>query len=345
MRAMTHLWAPLALLLALTIALPSAQQPAAPAAASAVQAPAGRGRGGGGAGEPVTIPLWETGAPGALGTEVSDTPTLTMYPAAGRGSRTAVIIAPGGAYAGLALNHEGRQWANWFNAQGITAFVLRYRLGSRYRHPVPLGDAQRAVRLVRARAQTSNYDANRIGMMGFSAGGHLTATVGTRMDAGRPDAADPIDRVSSRPDFLVLAYPVISFQSDIAGSNVLGAYANSGRNLLGDNPPAALLRELSAETQVTEQTPPTFLFHTTADALVPVENSLAFYSALRRAGVPAELHVFQNGPHGAGMGLSDPALSAWPTLLMNWMRQRGLLTAPPPAADPPQGQQRPVPAQ
>jgi acetyl esterase/lipase len=210
----------------------------------------------------------------------------------------------------------------------VTAFVLRYRLGPRYHHPIQIGDAQRAIRIVRSRAPSSEYDVARIGMMGFSAGGHLTATAGTRFDAGKPDAADAIERASSRPDFLILAYPVISFQPEIAGPNVLSAYSNSGRNLLGDNPPAALLRELSAETQVSANTPPTFLFHTTADTLVPVENSLAFYAALRKAHVPAEMHVFEPGAHGAGMGLTDPALSAWPTLLMNWMRQRGLLTAP-----------------
>jgi acetyl esterase/lipase len=184
------------------------------------------------------------------------------------------------------------------------------------------------VRLVRARAAQYGYDAGRIGMMGFSAGGHLTATTGTQFDSGDANATDPVSRLSSRPDFMILAYPVISFQPEIAGADVLRAYANSGRNLLGEAPPAALLRSLSAETRVSAQTPPTFLFHTTADALVPPENSLAFYAALRRANVPAEMHIFERGAHGVGMGLSDPALSAWPTLLMNWMRQQGLLTGP-----------------
>jgi acetyl esterase/lipase len=315
----------------LAVAVVAAQQTTpAPVPSAAQQQPGARGRGSIAA-EPETLPLWTIAAPGALGDTEADRPTLTMYATGGRGAQTAVIIAPGGAYANLALNHEGRQWANWFNAQGVTAFVLKYRLGPRYRHPIPLSDAQRALRLVRARAAQYGYDASRIGMMGFSAGGHLTATAGTRFDSGTSDATDPIDRQSSRPDFMILAYPVISFQPEIAGTDALRAYANSGRNLLGDNAPAALLRDLSAETQVSAQTPPTFMFHTSADALVPPENSIAFYAALRRVNVPVEIHVFERGAHGVGMGLTDPALSAWPTLLMNWMRQRGLLTAPPTA--------------
>jgi acetyl esterase/lipase len=310
-----------------TSTIPAAQQPAAPSA----QGSQGPGRGGGRGGfnvEPETIQLWDGPAPGALGTDDSDRPTLTLYRAGGRGgSGTAVVIAPGGAYAGLSMNNEGRQLAYWFNAMGVTAFVLKYRLGPRYHHPIEMGDAERAIRLVRSRAASLGFQPNRIGMMGFSAGGHLTATVGTRFDAGQTDAADSIDRVSSRPDFLILAYPVISFQREIAGENALGAYANSGRNLLGDNPSQALIDDVSAERHVTAETPPTFLFHTTNDNLVSVENSLVFYAALRKARVPAEMHVFENGAHGAGMGLSDPALSAWPTLLSTWLRGRGLLSA------------------
>jgi acetyl esterase/lipase len=231
------------------------------------------------------------------------------------------------------MNNEGRQEAYWFNAMGVTAFVLKYRLGPRYHHPIQLGDAQRAIRTVRARATEFNVLPDRIGMMGFSAGGHLTATAGTHFDSGKQDATDPIERASSRPDFLILAYPVISFQPAVAGPNVLTAYGNSGRNLLGETPDSKLLENLSNELQVTAQTPPSFLFHTTNDGLVGVENSVEFYLALRRAKVPAEMHVFENGAHGAGLGLGDPALSAWPTLLSNWLRARGLLTRPaPPAA-------------
>lgn len=306
---------------------PAPQSPAqgAPSPAQGRGAPPGRG---GFNAEPQTIPLWEGGAPGALGTEDADRPTITVYRAGGAGSGTGVVIAPGGAYAALSMNNEGRQEAYWFNAMGVTAFVLKYRLGPRYHHPIQLGDAQRAIRTARARASEFGILPDRIGMMGFSAGGHLTATAGTRHDDGKADAADPIERVSSRPDFLILAYPVISFQPGIAGPNVLTAYGNSGRNLLGESPDPKLLDDLSAERQVTAQTPPAFLFHTTADGLVGVENSVQFYLALRKAKVPAEMHAFENGAHGVGMGLSDPALSAWPTLLSNWLRGRGLLTRP-----------------
>lgn len=291
-------------------------------------APGASGSRGGGRGAfnagPLTIPLWPNGVPGALGDSDADKPEMTFY-RAGR-SGTAVIIAPGGAYRNLSMDSEGRQEAYWFNAMGVSAFVLRYRL-TPYHHPAELDDAQRAIRIVRSRAKEFGIQPDRIGMMGFSAGGHLTATAGTHFDAGNTDAADAVERVSSRPDFLILCYPVISFQTSVAGPNVLGAYAGSGRNLLGDNPDQKTLDDLSDELHVTAQTPPTFLYQTTNDNLVAVENSVVFYLALRKARVPAEMHLFENGPHGSGMGLTDPALSAWPTLLMNWMRGRGLLTA------------------
>ena len=270
---------------------------------------------------PQEMLLWENGAPGALGQADTDKPTITVYRAPRGSSGTAVIVAPGGGYGALAIEHEGRQEAYWFNAMGITAFVLKYRLGPRYHHPIELGDAQRAIRTVRARATEFNVIPDRIGMMGFSAGGHLTATAGTHFDAGKAEATDPIDRVSSRPDFLILGYPVISFDPAVA-------HAGSVKNLLGDNPDPKLIEDLSNDLRVTAQTPPTFLFHTSNDSGVPVENSVRFYLALRKARVPAEMHLFENGPHGVGMALNDPALSVWPSLLMNWLRARGLLTRP-----------------
>lgn len=274
---------------------------------------------------PVEITLWETGAPGALGDSDADRPTLTIYRARSPVG-TGIVVAPGGGYSGLAMDHEGRQVAAYFNAMGISAFVLKYRLGPRYHHPIQLGDAQRALRLVRARAEEFGVSPDRIGMMGFSAGGHLTATAGTHFDSGKTDAPDVIDRAGSRPDFLILGYPVISFDPAIA-------HAGSLRNLLGEHPDAKLVELLSNDLQVTPQTPPTFLFHTTSDAGVPVENSVRFYLALRKAKVAAEMHLFENGPHGVGLALGDPALSVWPTLLTNWLRGRGLLTkAPPPVA-------------
>jgi acetyl esterase/lipase len=266
--------------------------------------------------EPETFLLWPDGAPGALGTEDPDRPTLTLFRAT-RPSGASIIVAPGGGYGNLASNHEGRQVANLLNAAGVTTFVLKYRLGPKYRHPIELGDAQRAIRLVRSRAKELNLSPDRIGMMGFSAGGHLAATAGTHFDAGKPDAADPIDRVSSRPDFLILGYPVVSFDPAIT-------HAGSVRNLLGENPDPKLIEDLSNDLRVTPETPPTFLFHTNADTGVVPENSVRFYLALRRAKVPAEMHIFENGPHGVGLALGDPALSAWPTLLTTWLRGRGL---------------------
>jgi len=270
---------------------------------------------------PQEILLWENGAPGALGQADADKPSITVYRAPRGSNGTAIVVAPGGGYANLATEHEGRQEAYWFNAMGITAFVLRYRLGPRYHHPIELGDAQRAIRTVRARATEFNVMPDRIGMMGFSAGGHLTSTAGTHFDAGKPDSADPIERVSSRPDFMILGYPVISFDPAVA-------HAGSVRMLLGDNPDPKLIENLSNDLQVTSQTPPTFIFHTTNDNGVPVENSVRFYLALRKAKVPVEMHLFENGPHGVGMALNDPSLSAWPTLLMNWLRAHGLLAKP-----------------
>lgn len=292
---------------------------AQPAAAVSQPAPAGGQRGGrGAAAGPFEIPLWEHGAPGALGTADADIPTLTIHRAARGATGTGIVVAPGGGYGALAMDHEGRQVAAYLNAMGISAFVLKYRLGPRYRHPIELGDAQRSIRLVRSRAKEFGVAPDRIGMMGFSAGGHLTATAGTRFDAGRPDAADAVDRASSRPDFLILGYPVITFEAGVT-------HAGSVRNLLGETPDPALLQLLSNELHVTPQTPPAFLFHTTADTGVPAENSVRFYLALKKARVPAEMHIFETGPHGVGLALGDPALGAWPVLLTNWLRGRGML--------------------
>jgi acetyl esterase/lipase len=272
--------------------------------------------------EPQTILLWESGAPGALGRGDDDKPSITVYRPWGPNiSGTSVIVAPGGSYGFLAANHEGRQVANWFNAMGVTAFVLKYRLGPRYHHPIELGDAQRAIRLVRSRAREFEVSPDRIGMMGFSAGGHLASTAETHFDSGNPGATDPVDRASSRPDFVILGYPVITF-------DVLYAHSGSVKNLLGDNPDPKLVQELSNELHVTPQTPPTFLFTTSEDKAVPAENSVNFYLALHKAGVPAELHVFEKGPHGVGLDLGSPTLAEWPVLLANWLRDRGLLTKP-----------------
>jgi len=265
--------------------------------------------------------LWPNGAPGAKGNEDIDQPSIAPYVvAAGRGTGTAVVVCPGGGYRNLAMDHEGDQVAKWLNSLGVTAFVLKYRLGPKYHHPVELGDAQRAIRTVRSKAAEYRVEPDRIGIMGFSAGGHLASTAGTHFDAGDANAADPIDRMSSRPDFLVLGYPVISFTTSYT-------HVGSLQNLLGDNADTRLVESLSNELQVTAQTPPTFLFHTTADTTVPVENSVLFYLALRKAGVPAEMHIYERGPHGLGLAPLDEAVSSWPARLAAWLRVHGLLNA------------------
>ena len=200
----------------------------------------------------------------------------------------------------------------------ISVLLLKYRLGPRYNHPSPMLDATRAMRMVRARAKEWDLDPNRIGIWGFSAGGHLASTIATHFDGGDPNAADPIERASSRPDIAVLAYPVISMDAVIT-------HAGSRRNLLGDNPSPELVELLSNERQVTPQTPPTFLFHTVGDDVVRVENSLLFAEGLRKAKVPYEMHIFEKGPHGVGLAQSDPALGIWPRLLENWLRVRGVI--------------------
>lgn len=293
------------------------------APAPAVPAPAAAGRGAAPSLNPIPqeMPLWQGATPGAQGTAEADVPTLTVYRASRRASGTSVVVLPGGGYGALAMDHEGRQVAAFFNSMGVSAFVLKYRLGPKYRHPIEIGDALRAMRIARARAEEFGISPARIGMMGFSAGGHLASTVATHFDSGKPDAPDPTDRVSSRPDFLILGYPVISSDPAIA-------HAGSFRNLLGESPDPKLLEDLSNDLRVTPQTPPTFLFHTNADTGVPAENSVRFYLALRKAKVPAEMHIFENGPHGVGLAMDDPALSLWPTLLTNWLRGRGLLTKP-----------------
>jgi acetyl esterase/lipase len=262
-----------------------------------------------------SIALWPAGAPGAIGNEPDDIPTLTPYlPPKGKANGAAIIVCPGGGYSRLA-DHEGRPVAEWLNTIGITAFVLKYRHGPRYHHPAPFRDAQRAIRMLRASASAWQIDPKRIGILGFSAGGHLASTVGTHFGPGQRDDADPIERVSSRPDVMILIYPVIT----------MGPLTHSGskRQLLGENPSDELITLLSNELQVTKDTPPTFLVHTANDAGVPVENSLRFADALRKAGVPFELHIYERGRHGFGLGGNDPILSTWPRRCADWLRLQG----------------------
>ena len=263
--------------------------------------------------------LWPEGAPGATGQGEDHTPGLTPYlPAAEKATGAAVVICPGGGYSNLAMDHEGHQVAEWLVGHGIAAFILRYRHAPDYHHPTPLMDAQRALRTVRARAAEWGVDPGRIGMLGFSAGGHLTATAGTHFDAGEGKSPDPIDRASCRPDFIVLIYPVIT-------TTVPYMHRGSRNNLLGKKPDPALIEALSAEKQVTAETPPTFLVSTYEDAGVPAENSICFYLALRKAKVPAEMHIYEKGRHGFGLAPGDPILSTWPDHCIAWLKVRGVL--------------------
>jgi acetyl esterase/lipase len=270
--------------------------------------------------EPTELKLWPQGAPHSKGTAEIDQPTITYYPAPeDKAVGTGIVICPGGGYAGLAMGHEGTEIAEWFNNLGISAFILKYRLGKNgYHHPVPMLDAQRAIRTVRAGAEQWHINPNRIGIIGFSAGGHLASTVATHFDEGDSNAADLIDKQSSRPDFLILGYPVIMFGSEFT-------HKGSQRNLLGEKPDPKLLESLSNEKQVTKTTPPTFLFHTTADAAVPPENSVMFYLACRKNGVPVEMHIYQDGKHGIDLARNIEGTKTWPERLADWLKVRGLL--------------------
>lgn len=278
-----------------------------------------------------TIRLWPGDAPEAKGKACEDTPTLTILePRKGSENGSTVVILPGGSYLNLAANHEGRQVADWFAARGFRAFILSYRLASNgYILPAPLLDAQRAVQLVRARARDYQLDPARIVILGFSAGGHLAALSATKFVPGKPDAVDPIERVSSRPDYVVLGYPWIG-----ALSSYDPRYMDRCRTTFGKDRCDALQNGYSPELLVSKETPPTFIYHTFNDTSVPVEQALRFYEALVKAGVTAEMHIFANGPHGNGLGKGDAALDQWPNLLETWLRAEGLLTQSQAAAKP-----------
>jgi len=268
-----------------------------------------------------TIRLWAGPAPEAKGDTCYDIPALTIFsPREGTANGSAVIIFPGGAYAHLAGDLEGREVADWFTARGFMAFVLSYRLTSHgYVLPVPLLDARRAIQTVRARAADYHIDPNRIVVIGFSAGGHLAALAGTQFVPGKPDADDPIDRVSSRPDFLVLGYPWLgAITTDTSHLSYCKLF-----NLMDQCD--ALRAKYDPALYVTKDTPQTFIYHTFNDKTVPIEQSLGFYEALVKAGVPSEYHIFANGGHGSGLGKGDPSLDTWPILLENWLRAHGLL--------------------
>jgi acetyl esterase/lipase len=275
---------------------------------------------------PEEIPLWPAGAPGAVGKEPADVPTLTIFrPDPEKATGASVVICPGGGYVFLAVEHEGAEVGKWLNSMGVTGFMLKYRIAPRYHHPAPIQDANRAIRTVRARAGEWGLDPKRIAILGFSAGGHLASTAGTHYDAGKPDDADPIERVSSRPDRMILVYPVIAIATEYG-------HTGSRDNLLGKNADKALVESLSNETQVTKDTPPTFLAQTNADTAVPAENALLFTLALRKNKVPVELHVFEKGVHGLGLGSGwaghippEPSFEPWPGLCGTWLKNQGFL--------------------
>jgi len=263
--------------------------------------------------------LWPKGAPGAVGEEERDKPSITPFLAPeDKATGAACIVCPGGGYGGLMTSYEGDEVAQWLNGIGIHGFVLRYRLGPRYHHPAMMNDVNRAVRLVRARAAEWKVDPDKIGVWGFSAGGHLAATAATHFDDGKADAEDPVEKVSSRPNYAIMTYPVISLVQPYT-------HMGSTKNLLGDKVNDMELRAfLSPEKQVTAKTPPCFLMHTFEDG-VSAENSIDFYSALKKVNVPAELHVYEKGKHGYGLGLKDPVLKSWPERLTDWLKVRGML--------------------
>ncbi len=289
---------------------------------------------------PVVIPLWPEGVPAPVRTDVPaakgpieperfdphgwvshiSEPRLEYFaPAVDRPNGTAVIICPGGGYSGLSREREGVQYAQWLSHLGVTAFVLTNRVGD-YGHPAPLQDVLRAVRIVRSRAAEFKIDPARLGVMGSSAGGHLAASAGTLFDnpAGKTGAA--LDAVSGRPDFLILMYPVITMADPYA-------HAGSRTQLIGANPSPELFNLMCLEKQVTAATPPTLLIHTQEDKSVPIENSILFFQALTKAGVPAEFYAFEHGGHGMGMRDGLGTASEWPKRAEEWLKDRGLLTA------------------
>lgn len=275
------------------------------------------------------MPVWPKKAPGARDDSWRAKPMMTIYqPPKDVANGTAVVICPGGAYMMIAIGHEGHDVAKWLGSIGVTGIVLRYRHGGHgYRHPVPLQDAQRAIRTIRHKAKELNINPNRIGIMGFSAGGHLASTAGTHFDKGKADAADPVEKVSSRPDFMILGYPVITMKKPFThwGSRV---------NLVGNRGDDELVNSLCNETQVKADTPPTFLVHANDDNAVPPENSVNFYLALRRAKVKAEIHIYEKGGHGFGLGRKGMPVASWPARCADWLRGMKLLEKAKPAKKP-----------
>lgn len=264
------------------------------------------------------IRLWEGDAPNANGKEAIDIPTLTPFIAPkDKATGAAIVVLPGGGYRNLSDVKEGSVVAGYLNSIGVSAFVLKYRLGPKYGQPNQLLDASRAMRIVRSRANEWGIDANRIGILGFSAGGHLASTMATHFDTGNTNSTEEIEKMSSRPDLQILIYPVIT----------MGEFTHKGskQNLLGENPSEELIKKYSNELQITKETPPAFIVHGVDDKTVPVENSLQYVQALRKNGVPFEFHLYERGPHGFGLGGNDPILSTWKDRLTAWLVLRNFV--------------------
>ncbi len=273
--------------------------------------------------EPTPIALWPNGAPGAVGQEEADIPTLTPYLApADRATGAAIIICPGGGYHHVSPAH-GEPVARWLNSIGVAGLVLKYR-HLKDKHPAPLQDIQRAIRLVRARSAEWRLDPKRIGVMGFSAGGHLASMAAVHFDPGKPDASDPIERFSSRPDLVILSVAVITMRPPYA-------HTGSVNNLLGENPPPELVAFCSTDEQVRPDTPPTFIVSCWNDEVVPVENSLRFAMALRQAKVPCEIHIYERGQHNflLAKGEVRRVLDTWWERLADWLRLQGFAAQTP----------------
>ena len=273
----------------------------------------------------MTERLWADLPPGSTHRGDGDVPKLIITKVESESPTAAVVILPGGGYNGHAMDHEGYQFAQWFKSLGVTSAICTYRLrgkgndGKGYGHPAPMMDAQRAIQTLRARSKELNIDPNRVGVIGFSAGGHLCSTVSTHFAAPDALSEDPVARVSSHPDFSILCYPVVAFGKSYT-------HKGSQRNLIGSNPSTELLESLSNERQVSKETPPTFLFHTAADTVVPPQNSIDYYLACLESGVPAEMHVFPKGRHGLGLAQKLPGAAQWPELCENWLRRLGVVT-------------------
>ncbi|NNE91197.1 MAG: alpha/beta hydrolase [Verrucomicrobiales bacterium] len=282
--------------------------------------------------KPPVFPAWPEGkTPYARPAEVNPEeeggtarPKIYVYEAPTKKKNgAAVVVCPGGGYGGLAADHEGHQIAQWFNDRGVSAFVLHYRLGSKgYHFPTQLADVQRGIRWVRGHAEEYGVDESRVGVIGFSAGGHLASMAATKFSEKAYDPVDDFDSLSARPDFAVLCYPVISMSTEFG-------HGGSRRNLLGpeaaDDPEKA--KHVSSELNVSAETPPVFIFQTGEDKAVPAENAVLFYLALRKHGVPAEMHIYQPGVHGVGLFHGDPVLSSWAGHLNDWLRDGGFFAA------------------